>query len=141
LIISCINDIPWSKDPKKAFNKYLKLCVNLLEYFDVDYQNCDFNPKKIAFKYLHGLITDNERKESSQYWVNFIKNDEQTTGLRNRNDKGVIKARLALGLLAIDSHLKDYRESLDWFLIFLEKYGVDGDEAWGQVEIFSQLKI
>ncbi|MEL0618009.1 hypothetical protein V6243_14365 [Cobetia marina] len=113
----------------------------MLEYFDVDYQNCDFNPKKIAFKYLHGLITDNERKESSQYWVNFIKNDEQTTGLRNRNDKGVIKARLALGLLAIDSHLKDYRESLDWFLIFLEKYGVDGDEAWGQVEIFSQLKI
>ncbi|MBU3008789.1 hypothetical protein [Cobetia amphilecti] len=140
LIINCINDIPWSKEPEKAFNEYLKLSMNLLENSGIDYQDFDFNPKEITFKYLHGFITDNERKESSQFWIDFIKNDEENTGLRNRDDKKVIKARLALGLLAIDSNLKDYGESLDWFLIFLEKYGVNGDEAWGQVENFFSAK-
>lgn len=132
--INCMNEIPWSNIPGKPFIEYIELSILLIKRTGIDYDDFGNDPISLSIKHLDGEASDEERAESAGFWFNFIEKDVLDSGIRNRDNDDVIKARLALGLLATEKNKDNYSDSLDWIMIFLGKYGADDDELWGHVE-------
>ncbi|WP_157379467.1 hypothetical protein [Burkholderia ubonensis] len=125
-----IGDIEWPADGKAAVAYYLGFLVELMRFHSLDYSSFDHDPLAMTDRYLHGLVSEEDRKGKVSEWWDYI---ERSGYFRDFRTPNALMARLALSLLSVDEEsVKNKDEMADrisWVLQFCGFLGKDPEKS------------
>lgn len=109
-----IGSIIRATESSAALKHQLGFLIKVLEELEIKFSDCEQDPLRLAKAYVAGEIPVERCKAQAAVW--WAKIDEQGA-LRELKDREVLKARLAICLLANDEDdISVLGDNLSWFL-------------------------